>query len=94
MIEKVVSAKLPFSKASFAVLNDLMFIKKTGNGVLYGKTGSGTDDDGIFVLGWFAGYVENNGKTYAFACAAQGKNIMSKDARAIVEAVLKQQGML
>ena len=71
-----------------------MAIKKTGNGVLFGKSGSGTDDRGIFVLGWFVGYVESNGRTYAFACTAEGENIMSKDARAIVETVLEKQGLL
>jgi beta-lactamase class D len=85
---------LPFSKASLAVLKNLMTVKRTDKGALFGKTGSGTDDRGIYVLGWFVGYVESNGKTYAFACAAQGENIMSKDARAIVESVLEKQGLL
>lgn len=79
------SGDIPFSKASLATLKNLMFIKKTDRGILYGKTGSGADDDDASVLGWFAGYAEGNGKTYAFACVTQGKNVMSKNARAILE---------
>lgn len=94
LMQKVVAGDVPFSKASLAVLKKLMFTKETKQGVLYGKTGSGTDEHGALVLGWFVGYVESNGKTYAFACNAQGNNVMSKNARAIVESFLERQGFL
>ena len=94
LMKSIVSGEVPFSKASLTTLKKLMFIKTSDRGILYGKTGSGTDDTGAFVLGWFVGYVESNGKTYAFAAVAQGKNVMSKDARAIVEKVFEQQGLL
>ena len=94
LMHRLVAGKLPFSKTSLAVLKEMMVVKKTDNGVLFGKTGSGTDDRGTFVLGWFVGYVESNEKTYAFACTAQGEGIVSKDARAIVETVLEKQGLL
>jgi beta-lactamase class D len=94
LMRSIVSCEVPFSEASLATLKRLMFIKKTDRGILYGKTGSGTDDDGTFVLGWFAGYAESNGKTHAFACVAQGRNVMSKNARAIVENVMEKQGVL
>ena len=38
--------------------------------------------------------VECQNKTYVFACTSQGENVMSKDARAIVETVLEKQGLL
>jgi beta-lactamase class D len=94
LMHRLVAGKLPFSKTSLAVLKEMMVVKKTHNGVLFGKTGSGTDNRGTFVLGWFVGYVESKEKTYAFACTAQGEGIMSKDARAIVETVLEKQGLL
>lgn len=94
LIGKLVSGKLPFSAKSLAVLKDIMLIKRTGHGILYGKTGSGADDNGTYALGWFVGYVESQGRTYAFACAAKGHNVMGKDARAIVEKVLEGQGLL
>jgi beta-lactamase class D len=93
LIGKLVSGNLPFSAKSLAVLKDIMLIKRTDHGVLYGKTGSGADDNGTYALGWFVGYVENQGRTYAFACAVKG-NVMGKDAREIVERVLEKQGFL
>jgi len=94
LMHRLVAGKLPFSRTSLTVLKEMMLVRKTDNGVLFGKTGSGADDRGTFVVGWFVGYVESNEKTYAFACTAQGEGIMSKDARAIVEAVLEKQGLL
>ncbi len=94
LMRQVISDDVPFSSASLATLKELMFIKETDRGSLYGKTGSGTDDDGTFVLGWFVGYVESKGETYAFACVAQGENVMSKQSRGIVERVLEAQGLL
>ncbi len=60
LMRSIASGNLPFSKMSLAMLKKLMFIKKTDKGILYGKTGLGTDDDGTFVLGWFVGYVKSN----------------------------------
>ena len=94
LMRKIVSGEIPFSDSSLSVLKKLMFIKKTDRGILYGKTGSGVDDEGLWVLGWFVGYVESNDKSYAFACVAQGKDVMSKHAREIAEHVLKKQGRL
>ena len=94
LIQRIAVGDVPFSTASHATLKELMFIKRTDRGRLYGKTGSGTDDDGTFALGWFVGYAEHEGKTYAFACVAQGKNIMSKQAYTIVEKVLQKEGIL
>ena len=91
---KLVTGKLPFHYKSLAALKDMMTVTETGHGVLYGKTGSGADDAGTYTLGWFVGYVESNGRKYAFACAAKGNNMAGKDARVIVEEVLRKQGFL
>lgn len=93
-MRRIVAEDVPFSKHSLAVLKALMFTRETERGRLYGKTGSGTDDRGIFVLGWFVGYVESKGGTYAFACAIQGNSVMSKNTRAIVETALEKKGLL
>ena len=50
--------------------------------------------DGKFVLGRFVGSIESKGKTYAFECVAQGENVMSKEARSVVESFLTKQGLL
>jgi beta-lactamase class D len=88
LMNKLVNGKLPFSKTSLAVLKDLMTVKKTDKGVLFGKTGSGA------ILGWFVGYMESNGKTQVFACMVRGENVTGKDARAVVETVFERQGVL
>ena len=94
LINKLITCKLPFSKTSLADLKDLMTVSKTYRGTLFGKTGSGTDDQGTYVLGWFVGYVESGGKTHVFACALQGKNTTGKDARDIVETMMESRGLL
>lgn len=90
----LVGGKLPFDAKSVAVLREVMLLETTERGTLYGKTGSGMNDAGIFNLGWFVGFVESGGETYAFACAVQGENVMSKDAREIVESVLRKRKLL
>jgi len=94
LIQRMIAGDVPFSRQALAVLKELMFIKDTKAGRLYGKIGSGTDADGKFVLCWFVGYVESKSNTYSFACVAQGQNVMSKQARAIVERVLESEGIL
>jgi beta-lactamase class D len=94
LICRLISGKLPFSGKSQSVLKKLMTLQKTERGILYGKTGSGTQIAGKFDLGWFVGYVESHGKTYAFACAIQGDGMTGKKARALVETILTKQGLL
>jgi beta-lactamase class D len=94
LMGRLVTGKLPFSEQSQAVLKRMMLVQKTDRGALYGKTGSGTDAAGIFNLGWFVGYVESDGRTFAFACVVTEAGLTGKDARAIVEAILGQNGYL
>ena len=89
----LVMGRLPFSANSLTVLKEIMTVKKTDHGILYGKTGSGVDEKGTYTLGWFVGYVESKGKSYAFACTVRGMDTMGKDARAVVETVLEKQGL-
>lgn len=91
---RLATGEVPFSAKAQAVLKDIMEVRSTLRGTLYGKTGTGGDGSGNSVLGWFMGYAENNGQTLAFACLVRGKGLMGKDARAIVEAVLEKEGWL
>jgi len=91
---ELLTAKLPFSERSRAALGDMMRARTTPRGALYGKTGSGADASGRYVLGWYVGYVESGGATYAFACALKGSGVMGKDARAAVETALTELGLL
>jgi beta-lactamase class D len=94
LMRRLVTGRLPFAPASVATLKALMELRRTERGVLYGKTGSGADAQGRWVLGWLVGFVESEGRTCAFACAVQGENVSGREARAIVETVLEQQRVL
>lgn len=95
LLRRLVNGEVPFSAKTQTVLKDIMLVKKTERGTLYGKTGSGQDAKAGRDWGWFVGYVQTaSGKTYAFACLVKGKNAWSKDARAAVEAILAGQHLL
>lgn len=96
LIRRLVTGQLPFSKKSQMVLKEIMTVSATSDGTIYGKTGTGTDIDGNPKqnIGWFVGYAESGSKTYSFACIVRGENLMGKDARNIVETILKQNGLL
>lgn len=91
LIAQLVQGKLPFSAHTLEVLKNIMQVKKTDKGTLYGKTGTAGEK---FNYGWFVGYVESDGQTYAFACMLKGEGVMGKDARSAVENILQAQGLL
>jgi len=81
------NGKVPFSKKTLAVLQDIMFVKTMGRWSLYGKTGSsGKLPDGSAVA-WFVGYAVSDSGKLAFACLLTGGNTTGKDARSLVEQV-------
>lgn len=94
LMHLLVTGRLPFHRKAIAALRKMMLLKTTDAGTLYGKTGSGTDDAGNFNLGWFVGFVESAGRTTTFACVVQGENVMSKQARELVESILLKHQLL
>ncbi len=94
LMARLVREELPFSKASCAALEEIMGVRETDKGALYGKTGSGADESGRYNLGWFVGYVRGRKATCAFACAMRGASLAGKDARAVVERILEGGGLL
>jgi len=95
LLNKLLNGELLFSKKNILILRDIMQVAKTEKGTLYGKTGSAMESDGKWNLGWFVGFLEHNGTTYVFACNIMGgKEPSGKVARAIVEDVLRSQGLL
>jgi len=90
LLKKLVTGKLPFSPPTLETLKTIMAVRTTPRGTLFGKTGTGEGDFG----GWFVGYVESQGKTYAFACRLKGRGVMGKDARAVTEKILEGEKLL
>ena len=94
LLNKLLDGTLPFAEQNIAILRDVMEVAKTEKGTLYGKTGSGANSEGKWSLGWFVGFLERRGTTYVFACnITGGEEPSGKVARAIVENVLKSQGL-
>ena len=88
---RLFAGDLPVSQESLATLKKVMFVAETPAGKLYGKTGSsGTQADGRSIA-WFVGYFEGKGGTWTFACLLHEKNVMGKDARAIVERIFAEE---
>jgi beta-lactamase class D len=95
LLSKLFDGKLPFNGKNVDVLKNIMQVAKTEKGTLYGKTGSGMNDDGKWTLGWFVGFLEHNGTTYVFACnITGGEEPSGKVARTIIENVFKSQELL
>ncbi len=93
LMAKLVKGEITLSAHTREVLKDVMLARKTDRGALYGKTGTGTDDSGKFNLGWYVGYLESQGRTYAFAAVLKG-DVMGKDARAVIERIFTAQELL
>jgi beta-lactamase class D len=91
-LRKVLLDKKILSKNNLNVMQDILEVKKTCNGILYGKTGT---EEGL-VLGWFVGFFKtNNGKTYIFATNIKAKNNASGQvAKEITINILKDQKII
>ncbi len=95
LLNKLLDGNLPFSEKNIGILRDIMLVKKTEKGALYGKTGSGMDSDDNWNLGWFVGFLEHDDNTYVFACnVTRGKDPSGKTARSIVANVFRSKGLL
>lgn len=64
-LAKLAQGALPFPKAFQENVRDIVLLEKEGNSKLYGKTGwQNAPGQGI---GWWVGWVEKEGRVYAFA---------------------------
>jgi beta-lactamase class D len=97
LMAKLLRGELPVAPSSLARLKDVMKLETTSRGTLYGKTGSGlrqADGEVDYDLGWLSGFLEHEGKTYAYSCVVLGPGLYSPDARRIAEAMFRESGML
>ncbi len=92
LLVQLVKGDLPLSQKTVAALKEIMEHKKTAKGTLYGKTGTGTIGRNRNVA-WFVGFIESEGKTFAFACALKSE-LIGPDVRTMIENLFVQNGLL
>lgn len=58
---------LPFSPTVIQTVKEIMLIERKDNYTLRGKTGWGSNVDGVQNLGWYVGYLEKGNDVYFYA---------------------------
>ena len=96
LLRRLVRGDLPFSAEKVRVLREIMRVRTTAKGDLFGKTGTGGLADGNGQVAWFVGWVESRTerKARAFACVVKGDGLTGRDVRAMVEQILEAGGLL
>jgi beta-lactamase class D len=101
LLNKLVTGKLPVKKETVETLLDVMRIESSKRSTLYGKTGSGLRSakegpaaDNDFDMGWLVGVLDCGGHKYSYACLVLGSGLGGKDARAAVQKIFRDSGML
>lgn len=73
MLKRLYDNDLSVSEANMKLVKELIIQDKNTKGILYGKTGSGVEND-LVVSGWYVGYVELDDELYIFATHIQDEN--------------------
>jgi beta-lactamase class D len=95
-LRRMYNHKLPFSARNVETVLDIMTLKRDGQTVFRGKTGSAFDaKKNVPTLGWFIGSVTASSGNYLFATRITGGESPSGiSARRITESVLSDLGIL
>jgi beta-lactamase class D len=94
-LRKVYETKLPVSARSNEILKKIMLMENNANYKLFAKTGAGRN--GAKRLGWFVGFIEQNGNVYYFANNIEAENTNENFMPARVEIakkILNELGLL
>jgi beta-lactamase class D len=95
-LRRMHNGKLPFSARNVETVLDIMTLKRDGQSVFRGKTGSAFDSrKNVPTLGWFIGSVTASSGDFFFATRITGGESPSGiTARRITESVLSDLGIL
>ncbi|HBE80000.1 MAG TPA: BlaR1 family beta-lactam sensor/signal transducer [Firmicutes bacterium] len=92
-LKKLDTYELSFSHRSIDIVKDIIHIPQPNNGVLSGKTGTGTVNHHN-IRGWFIGYVGRPEHRYYFATYIQGsEHADGKKAKEITLKILKNKNL-
>lgn len=72
-LERLAAEELPFSREHQTVVRSMVFLEKSGETELYGKTGWTTA--GGSNIGWWVGWVKKGGAVHSFALNIEMKSI-------------------
>ena len=94
LLTRLHAGQLPFAEETRAIVLRNITLSSDNGVRLLGKTGSGVQD-GKWILGWFVGFVEREGKAYVFATNVEGTDGSNGGrARTITRAILRDIGLL
>lgn len=94
MLRRISSGDSPFSSRNLEIVKRNITLEDADGVRLMGKTGSGYGNN-KWLLGWFVGMVERDGKRYFFATNVEnGPEANGGKARDITRALLKKLGIL
>lgn len=94
LLYKLYSGKLPVSPENVMIVKKNITLSEDNDVRFMGKTGSGLQD-GKWILGWFVGCVEKQGKSYFFAVNIQAPDDANGiKAREITKLILKDLDIL
>ena len=94
LLTKFYKYDLPFSKRNIEIVKKCIILSDKDGIVFSGKTGSGSEK-GKYIVGWFVGSIEKDGKRYNFATNIEGTDGASGGkARGISIEILKDMGLL
>ena len=101
-LRRVYAGDVPFSERSRTILKKVMLLDEKPTYKLYGKTGWGTQIDGVKTdspeIGWFVGYVEKGDDVYFFATNVESStpvpDTFVPGRRRITEKILTELGVI
>lgn len=89
VLTDIFEGRTPYSKEDIEILENIMLTEEMDNGRIYGKTGSGINNNG-----WFVGFMEQEAGKIYFAVYLEDKNredISGKIAREIAIRILTEE---
>ncbi|MDZ4835243.1 MAG: class D beta-lactamase [Candidatus Melainabacteria bacterium] len=92
-LKRLYNNDLPFSKEAMETVKKILIVSDDGSSIMRGKTGTDMVD-GKTVLGWFVGYVIEDGKPYIFATNISADDkVNGRLARTITRSILHNLGL-
>ncbi len=92
-LKRLYNNDLPFSRESMEAVKKMIVVSDDGSSVMRGKTGTSMTDKKT-TLGWFVGYVIEDGKPYIFATNISADDkATGRQARTITRSILHTLGL-